>query len=917
MASQIQQALTSVLKDQIGTVEYNLSRAGDPNARKVTSSLNVDPIGGGTVLRIYAEEKRNTDRFQETILNENITKLENKNCYTEFLSELQTILTSEDNPQVSRLVNSINEFFAQAKTIEANSKRPMLQAFVDKAEAVCNTISSASQKVINLRMEADRRIDNNVKNINNQLKTLFHLNQELQRSTSPIRLLDKRDEIIRDLAHNFDIKVTIGNKETVKVTSKLSGLVLVDSLNYTELQYDIFGNADQLLSDNDSVINYKVYDIKNESTRSGIFVETGRNPTTNFKGGSLEALIDLRDNILIDAGDKIKSLGRNFAEKINAIHNNGSTFPPKGFFKSDLEVSGRDTLEWGDAFTIHFVNQDGDNMRGGAGLINSATIDMKNLPTDSATGIASVADLLRELNEKLDLSPSRERAAIGAIKDNTGVQIPGEYLLNNIQLRAKEAINVDNNNSLLFDLDLQGNAHFNSTIEILQVRTADDTAGANSILVPDDQLPADFRLEKNINTATNLNIKVGGAENGRVVTLRMRITGENGEVSEGEVSFAVNENIKTNDRMAFDSLLAGAVNGGFDHPGVTLTGKSSIAKAKLVDENGLEIDPSSSVKGKLVIETTDDSYRLVIQDGNFGAQFGFNNLFEFDERLGSLTVNQTIVNDVSLLAVGRVERDAGKPTAHLVGDEKAMTNLTFDNVNVDPGDTITVNNTQFTFVNALAIPPNPNEILITASFNDPNGLIERINEHPALKNLVTTSANGLNINIVAQNPGLSGNNINIQSVLAHRQISVGGAPAANNINANLNGGTDKVAESSVYSFTMKSGNHQILEDLSSLQTKLVEIKSDDAIPSSVLTLAGLGTVITGMISDMINEATINSDVATHVLMATDQKIKETSGVNKEEQVLLAMDLSRYAQVLGFLLNLTQNTQKQIMDTICR
>ena len=841
--SQIQQALTSVLNDQIGTVEYNLSRAGDPNARKVTNNLHVDPIGGGKALRIYAEEKRNVDRFQETILHENISELEKKNCYTEFLSELQTILTSEDNPQVSRLVNSINEFFAQAKTIEANSKRPMVQAFIDKAEGVCDTISSASQKVIDLRMEADRRIDNNIKNINNHLKNLFTLNKALQKSTSPIRLLDKRDEIIRDLAHHFDIKVAVGNKETVIVTSKLSGLVLVDNLNYTQLQYDKFGNSDQLLIDDNSAIKYNIFNKMDEIIHSGIFVQKGKSSTAGFKGGSLEALIDLRDNVLIDAGDKIKSLGRNFAEKVNAIHNNGSTFPPKGFFKSDLEVSGRDILEWGGPFSIYFVNQDGDNLHGGSGLINSATIDITNLPNSSGNGIPSVADLIKELNEKLDLAPSRERAAIGAIKDNLGLQLPGEYLLNNIQLRVKETINIDDNNSLLFDLDLQGNSHFNSTIEVLQVRTADDTAGTNSIFVPTDQLPADFRLEKNINTATNLNIKVGGVENGRVITLRMRITGENGEVSEGEVSFVIDENVKINDRIAFNSLLAGAVNGGFDHPGVALTSKSSIAKAKLVDENGLEIDPNSTTKGKLVIETTDDSYRLVIQDGNFGAQFGFNNLFKFDERLGSLEVNQTIVNDVSLLSVGRVARDAGRPTAHLIGDEKAMASLTFDNVNIDLGDTITINNTQFTFVNALAIPANPNEILITASFNDPDGLIERINEHPALKNLVTASANGLNINIVAQNAGVSGNNIIIQSNLANRQIAVGNAAPANNINVNLNGGTDKVAESSVYSFTIKSGDHQILEDLSSLQSKLVEIKSDNAIPSSTLTLANLGTIL--------------------------------------------------------------------------
>ncbi len=115
MAQQIQQVLTAVLNDQVGTVEYNLANAGNPNARKVTSDLHVNPIGGGKALRIFTEEKRIIDRFQEAILNENITKLENKNCYTEFLSELQTVIGGENNHQVSRLVNSISEFFAQAK----------------------------------------------------------------------------------------------------------------------------------------------------------------------------------------------------------------------------------------------------------------------------------------------------------------------------------------------------------------------------------------------------------------------------------------------------------------------------------------------------------------------------------------------------------------------------------------------------------------------------------------------------------------------------------------------------------------------------------------------------------------------------------------------------------------------------------
>ena len=758
MGSTTQQVLTSVLKDQIGAVEYNLARAGDPNARKIDSQINISNVGGGKAIRVSVYDNRNVDKFQETVLLGNLTKLEELNPYTEFLGELQTVVDGEDNHQVSRVVNSISDFFAQAKLIEANSGTSMLQAFIDKAEAVCETISSASQKVIDLRLEADRRISTNINNMNQNLKSLFDLNFEIQRSSSPTRLLDRRDTIVRELAKNFEINVTPGGKETIIVKSKSSGLVLLDAINYTQFHYDGFSNQDNLLGhDTDSVISYATYDVEGNQVRLGTFYDSGDDINTTFNGGSLKALIDLRDKVLVGAGDLIKSLGRNFTNKLNLIHNNGSPFPPKGFFQSEISVGGRDTLDWGDAFNIYFLNPDGDNLRGGAGLINSASIDMKNLPTSSTSGKATVADLIKELNEKLDLGPFRERAAIGAIRNNVGVQIPGEYLLNNIQLRAKGAVNLTDNNSLLFDLDLQGNAHFDSTIEIIEVRTADDVAGTNSIIVPQSQLPEDFILKTNTNTATNQNIKVDGVENGKVITIRLRITGENGEVSEGSVSFNVNEDIKANERIAYDSLLIGSTTDGFDHPGVVLNSNSSIARAKLIDENGLEIDPSSNIQGKLVIETTNNSYKLAIQDGNFGAQFGFHNLFNFDERLGSMSVNQEIVKDVNQIAIGRASRDAGILTAHSVGDEKATTNLTFDfgGGAIALNDTISINNVTFTFVNALSIPANPNEVLIADLFNGNDGLINRINKHPQLSKLVDVSGNGLTLSMVASNPGLA------------------------------------------------------------------------------------------------------------------------------------------------------------------
>ena len=207
-------------------------------------------------------------------------------------------------------------------------------------------------------------------------------------------------------------------------------------------------------------------------------------------------------------------------------------------------------------FTIYAVNQHGEQLRGGAGNLNPINIDMSKIVQN---GASTMADLVKEINEKLDLAPSRERAAIGRIEDNEGAQIPGEYLLNNIQLLARSKVDNTANDEFTFELDLQGNSYFGSKIEILDVKTADDAAGANAQNVLEDELPPIFELEKGINTSTGNKITVQRAGQDRVITLGIRITGDNGVVNFGAVSFKANSLIEVNERIAFDSTLDGGV----------------------------------------------------------------------------------------------------------------------------------------------------------------------------------------------------------------------------------------------------------------------------------------------------------------------------------------------------------------------
>ena len=924
MTKSVEQTL-SLVREQIDVGARNLGSAGDPNARRIDTSLTVDQIGGSKAYRTSLSESRSVNILQERAHVEQVTKLGSNDTYTEFLSDLQSVIGGQKdssgnaNNNVSKLVKVIDVFFTQAKILESNSGHSMRQAFVDKAEEVSAAITVASKKSTDLRLDADRNLKQSAHSASGTIKAIFNLNQQMLISSSPIRLHDKRDQLVRELAHNFDIKVSYGASGTVNIQAKSSGESLVTSDSYSQFSYGGVGTVDAIIENNDyPPLMINQFGRDGRETHSKVFIGGSDDSTMSVSGGKWSALIDLRDKVLPEAGDKIKALGRNFADKLNAIHNNGSPFPPKGYFKSSIDVTRGQDLEWGDPFTIHFVNKSGDQLRGGAGRLNPATIDMRSIATTALSGKATISDLIKELNEKLDLAPSRPRAAIGAITDGAvvPVQVPGEYLLNNIQLRARGAVNPADGNSFTFDLDLQGSSHFGSNIEVLGVRS-EDIGGANQQAVATDQLPGSFRLEKDTNTATGQNIKVLGATAPRIITLSIRITGDNGVVSEGTVSFPVNPAAVVNDRIAFDSTIAGAVTGAFNP--VLLDGHSAVARAKLVDDNGIEIDPNSSQNGKLVIETNDDSYRLVIQGGNFGSLFGFNDLFKFDDRTGELNINQEIVDDVSKLSLGRAKKDAGIATAHTVGDVKAKATLVFGGGAFAAGDNVTVNGIQFDFVNPLNPIPNPNEVLDADGPFGPNGLMNRINAHPMLRGLVLAGNTGGNLTIESKAAGTRGNAITVAWVLGAVTIDINGnGPAFNgatNLNAGPNGiaGTDKVEASQVFGYTIKPLDQQVLQDLSELQTELVTIAADGALPNTVATLSGLANIVTGLLSDALNEAKIESDVAKIVLERTDSQIKKDSGISKEQEYLRVLDLARLMSTLSHLLSMLQNTLVKAED----
>jgi len=871
----------------------NLARLGDPTARKIDASINASNLGMSGTLIPTLSLTRATDPLLEKAQREQITKLESSNMVTSYLKSMQSALSGSDNSSEFVLVTSVNKFFAQAKKLESDSSAAMRLAFVNRGEELAKSVTNATGKGASLQLAADNQMKESVSGVNSTIKALFELNQKMRRTPYPIKTHDARDNLVNDLAKFMDIKVTPQASGSVLIQSTKDGTELVSGDYYAKFEYPGILSERNILSGYDHPpMMMTHYHNNNSSARAPVvFMGGSDDETQKFSSGQWGALVELRKNILPDLINTAKAVGRNIAKSVNDIHNNGSTFPPKTYFESSMTARGTESFDW-KPFTIHAVDATGDQLRGASGLLNPVTIDMNKVKTESISGKATVADMIKEINEALHTAPSRDRAAIGAIRDGNGTQIPGQYLVNNMQLKSNGAVS-GQNNSFTFELDLQGNSHFGSDIEVMSVVTA-DVGGANAQNLAADQLPGSFKLDKGENAATGMPITVDGFNVPKQVTVEVRVTGENGVVERGTITYVVNPDVATNDRIAINSATA-AQAGDFVDP-TTINRFGAVATAMLVDNNNIEIDLKTNpgATGKLVIQTTDDSYRLAIQ-GGLGSLFEFNNMFEFDEASGKMNVRADISEDVGQLAIGQAAKDNGTDTVHTVGDATAKSEIVFGATVFAPGDTVGVGGVVFNYNAAPGVGG--------LNFNNLNELTAAINTHPMIGGAVNATLAGTNLTITASKAGTSGNPNTV----------VGLAGALGGLAVNVQAGTDKVEVSKLYSYSIKPKSGEVLEAMSNLQSSLVNVEASGLMPATQVSLSNLATIFSGILSDKLNSADTESKISANVLEQMNSVLKEKFGINRDEQFIKAIEDGRLMQAMARLISMLNSVSTKAQD----
>lgn len=337
--------------DAISTAGHNISNANTEGySRQRVQLKEFDPLYRPDLERPERAgmigqgiDVQSITRIRDEMLDQRITAQQNQESYWDTRSKYYTMIEQIYNePDEVSVRSNMDKFWESWQELSVNPEsQAARQAVVTRGESLSDSIKSKWENLMGVGSLINSDIVSTVKQINSYANQIAAVNSEIVRSRgvgdNPNDLLDRRDLLVDKLSKLANI--TTDRRDPDEFMVHLDGKVLV--------QGGVARNFDLVsLTDNNGYEKLVWAD-----TREDVSVS----------GGTLGALIELRD---VDVRNEIQSLNTmtmNFSDLVNDVHRN---------------AYGANNVTGLDFFTQHsFVeNVNGNFDRNGDGVLDHSYI---------------------------------------------------------------------------------------------------------------------------------------------------------------------------------------------------------------------------------------------------------------------------------------------------------------------------------------------------------------------------------------------------------------------------------------------------------------------------------------------------------------------------------------------------------------
>lgn len=337
--------------DAISTAGHNISNANTEGySRQRVQLKEFDPLYRPDLERPERAgmigqgiDVQSITRIRDEMLDQRITAQQNQESYWDTRSKYYTMIEQIYNePDEVSVRSNMDKFWESWQELSINPEsQAARQAVVTRGESLSDSIKSKWENLMGVGSLINSDIDSTVKQINSYANQIAAVNSEIVRSRgigdNPNDLLDRRDLLVDKLSKLANI--TTDSRDPDEFMVHLDGKVLV--------QGGVARNFDLVsLTDNNGYEKLVWADTREDASVSG---------------GTLGALIELRD---VDVRNEIQSLNTmtmNFSDLVNDVHRN---------------AYGANNVTGLDFFTQHsFVeNVNGNFDRNGDGVLDHSYI---------------------------------------------------------------------------------------------------------------------------------------------------------------------------------------------------------------------------------------------------------------------------------------------------------------------------------------------------------------------------------------------------------------------------------------------------------------------------------------------------------------------------------------------------------------
>ncbi|WP_299809705.1 flagellar hook-associated protein FlgK [uncultured Shewanella sp.] len=263
------------------------------------SSVGNGVYGSGSGVMVDGV-RRISDQYEVAQLWNTTSNLGFAKTQSSYFGQVEQIFGSEGNSisaGLDLLFASLNSAMEQPNEIAHR------QGVLNEAKALTQRFNSISEGLNSQVSQVEGQINASAKEINSQLETIASFNADIQKANAngnvPLALLDARDAAIDDLSEIVDINVVEDSTGMVNI-SLAQGQPLLSGTIASKIQVT------------PDPANPKFSQTSIQFGQSSF-------PLDETAGGSLGALIDYRDNSLVDSIAFIDELAMTMADEFNAV----------------------------------------------------------------------------------------------------------------------------------------------------------------------------------------------------------------------------------------------------------------------------------------------------------------------------------------------------------------------------------------------------------------------------------------------------------------------------------------------------------------------------------------------------------------------------------------------------------------------